>query len=681
MAVIRDPHHGWRLHDDSQCLILDHWRDQDLTAVFKRVILPDDPPNSALQTVPTELLHLNIYETITAVLYQRVDLGAETPTGHSTQPLPSHSPFFLPTIPRHSHIPEAPQAYPQWMQGPPITLRAPDVPDVVMTLQASRKRKPTETGSPDRSTPAFWEKLCRGILRDMEKTPIGQATVKFMTRSHVLAQAPDSNGLLGYDFGGKSLRPVLVPSLTQEVWDLLRYKTWVPITGALITDYNNNPQEETVLGFHRDDERFMSHDEVINLSFGPTAKLRIMPYGQQARAKLDGQALILNNGTFHTFNRFQLHKVSMPPNRPNDPTRRISISFRVFTTWAEIPPPLRPRIAQGNTNLQQTLAAWKAKNQADEPQSDSTGYGIEPLLAARFHDIQGIINLTLEYIGLHTPQNGRILTVTQTDHIDEGKPLTPPWDPRTIALIQRDEVRQAILTNTLMHLRGIHSTMIFQEIVQSTRFKQSDRHSFCVLLYRPEVPIHADLSTSMICPRTQNGQLRLPYSSTKQRSANKSLPRRKTACSGDQVRDRQHNNLRLFHRTQPREECPGTYYYYPRYHIASIKTARQGWFLLIDPQWTNGFLDHVSAMERKILGGNIDQVAPEYRRVVVQRLTPDRPPIGFDYRGDFHWLNQGFWHCGMITQIAHYPNTAQKIHQMTTPHIGYFLLKKGGGAV
>eukprot|EP00808_Paulinella_micropora_P024713 g29529.t1 len=607
-------------------------------------------------TVPTELLHLNIYETITAVLYQRVDLGAETPTGHSTQPLPSHSPFFLPTIPRHSHIPEAPQAYPQWMRGPPITLRAPDVPDVVMTLQASRKRKPTETGSPDRSTPAFWEKLCRGILRDMEKTPIGQATVKFMTRSHLLAQAPDSNGILGYDFGGKSLRPVLVPSLTQEVWDLLRYKTWVPITGALITVYNNNPQDETVLGFHRDDERFMSHDEVINLSFGPTAELRIMPYGQQARAKLDGQALILNNGTFHTFNRFQLHKVSMPPNRPNDPTRRISISFRVFTTWAEIPPPLRPRIAQGNTNLQQTLAAWKAKNQADEPQSDSTGYGIEPLLAARFHDIQGIIDLTLEYIGLHTPQNGRILTVTQTDHIDEGKPLTPPWHPRTIALIQRDEeVRQAIMTNTLMHLRGIHSTMIFQEIVQSTRFKQSDRHHFCVLLYRPEVPIHADLSTSMICPPDSKWAAPTAILFNQAKIRQQVLTTTKDCMFwGPSTRSaaQQAANLRLFHRTQAREECLGTY---PRYHIASIKTARQGWFLLIDPQWTNGFLDHVSAMERKILGGSIDQVAPEYRRVVVQRRTPDRPPIGFDYRGDFQWLNQGFWHCGMITQIAHYP--------------------------
>eukprot|EP00808_Paulinella_micropora_P022178 g7284.t1 len=46
-------------------------------------------------------------------------------------------------------------------------------------------------------------------------------------------------------------------------------------------------------------------------------------------------------------------------------------------------------------------------------------------------------------------------------------------------------------------------------------------------------------------------------------------------------------------------------------------------------------------MERKILGGSIDQVAPEYRRVVAQRRTPDRPPIGFDYRGDFQWLNQG----------------------------------------
>eukprot|EP00808_Paulinella_micropora_P020595 g52177.t1 len=601
MAVIRDPHHGWRLHDDSRCLILDHWRDQDLTAVFKRVILPDDPPNSALQTVvPTELLHLNIYETITAVLYQRVDLGAEAPTGHSTQPLPSHSPFFLPTIPRHSHIPEAPRAYPQWMRGPPITLRAPDVPDVVMTLQASRKRKPTETGSPDRSTPAFWEKLCRGILRDMEKTTIGQATVKFMTRSHLLAQAPDSNGILGYDFGGKSLRPVLVPSLTQEVWDLLRYKTWVPITGTMITVENNNPQEETVLGFHRDDERFMSHDEVINLSFGPTAELRIMPYGQQARPKLDGQALILKNGTFHTFNRFQLHKVSMPPNRPNDPTRRISISFRVFTTWAEIPPPLRPRIAQGNTNLQQTLAAWKAKNQADEPQSDSTGD--------------------------HRPNSG-------------------------------------------IHWRGIHSTMIFQEIVQSTRFKQSDRHHFCVLLYRPEVPIHADLSTSMICPPDSKwaAPTAILFNQAKIRqqvltTTNDGMfwgPSTRSAAQ-------QAANPRLFHRTQAREECPGTY---PRYHIASIKTARQGWFLLIDPQWTNGFLDHVSAMERKILGGSIDQVVPENRRVVVQRRTPDRPPIGFDYRGDFQWLNQG---------LPTTPNTAQKIHQMTTPHIGLLFTQERG---
>eukprot|EP00808_Paulinella_micropora_P001902 g15403.t1 len=476
-----------------------------------------------------------------------------------------------------------------------------------MTLQASRKRKPTETGSPDRSTPAFWEKLCRGILRDMEKTPIGQATVKFMTRSHLLAQAPDSNGILGYDFGGKSLRPVPVPSLTQEVWDLLRYKTWVPITGALITVCNNNPQEETVLGFHRDDERFMSHDEVINLSFGPTAELRIMPYGQQARAKLDGQALILNNGTFHTFNRFQLHKVSMPPNRPNDPTRRISISFRVFTTWAEIPPPLRPRIAQGNTNLQQTLAAWKAKNQADEPQSDSTGYGIEPLLAARFHDIQGIIDLTVEYIGLHTPQNGRILTVTQTDHIDEGKPLTPPWHPRTIALIQRDEeVRQAIMTNTLMHFRGIHSTMIFQEIVQSTRLKQSDRHHFCVLLYRPEVPIHADLSTSMICPPDSKWAAPTAILFNQAKIRQQVLTTTRDGMFwGPSTRSaaQQAANLRLFHRTQAREECPGTY---PRYHIASIKTARQGWFLLIGPQWTNGFLGHVSAMERKILGGSID---------------------------------------------------------------------------
>eukprot|EP00808_Paulinella_micropora_P002949 g14696.t1 len=250
----------------------------------------------------------------------------------------------------------------------------------------------------------------------------------------------------------------------------------------------------------------------------------------------------------------------------------------------------------------------------------------------------GIIDLTLEYIGLHTPQNGRILTVTQTDHIDEGKPLTPPWHPRTIALIQRDEeVRQAIMTNTLMHLRGIHSTMIFQEIVQSTRFKQSDRHHFCVLLYRPEVPIHADLSTSMICPRTQNGQLRLPYSSTKQRSANKSLPRRKTACSGDQVRDRQHNK-------------PPT--------CASFTGPRPGRNVqghTLDTTSHRSRLPDKDGYSSSTPRGSIDQVAPEYRRVVFQRRTPDRPPIGFDYRGDFQWLNQGFWHCGMITQIAHYP--------------------------
>eukprot|EP00808_Paulinella_micropora_P010062 g37631.t1 len=242
----------------------------------------------------------------------------------------------------------------------------------------------------------------------------------------------------------------------------------------------------------------------------------------------------------------------------------------------------------------------------------------------------GIIDLTLEYIGLHTPQNGRILTVTQTDHIDEGKPLTPPWHPRTIALIQRDEeVRQAIMTNTLMHLRGTHSTMIFQEIVQSTRFKQSDRHHFCVLLYRPEVPIHADLSTSMICPPDSKWAAPTAILFNQAKIRQQVLTTTKDCMFlGPSTRSaaQQAANLRLFHRTQAREECPGTY---PRYHIASIKTVQQGWFLLIDPQWTNGFLDHVSAMERKILGGSIDQVAPEYRR--------------------------GFWHCGMITQIAHYP--------------------------
>eukprot|EP00808_Paulinella_micropora_P023547 g50676.t1 len=209
--------------------------------------------------------------------------------------------------------------------------------------------------------------------------------------------------------------------------------------------------------------------------------------------------------------------------------------------------------------------------------------------------------------------------------------------------------------------------MIFQEIV---RFKQSDRHHFCVLLYRPEVPIHADLSTSMICPPDSKWAAPTAILFNQAKIRQQVLTTTKDGMFwGPSTRSaaQQAANLRLFHRTQASEECPGTY---PRYHIASIKTARQSWFLLIDPQRTNGFLDHVSAMERKILGGSIDQVAPEYRRVVAQRRTPDRPPIGFDYRGDFQWLNQGFWHCGMITQIAHYPEYRPEDPSDDYPHIG-----------
>eukprot|EP00808_Paulinella_micropora_P018699 g7186.t1 len=125
--------------------------------------------------------------------------------------------------------------------------------------------------------------------------------------------------------------------------------------------------------------------------------------------------------------------------------------------------------------------------------------------------------------------------------------------------------------------------MIFQEIVQSTRFKQSDRHHFCVLLYRPEVPIHADLSTSMVCPPDSKWAAPTAILFNQAKIRQQVLTTTKDGMFwGPSTRSaaQQAANLRLFHMTQAREECPGTY---PRYHIASIKTARQGWFLLIDP--------------------------------------------------------------------------------------------------
>eukprot|EP00808_Paulinella_micropora_P012217 g15979.t1 len=173
----------------------------------------------------------------------------------------------------------------------------------------------------------------------------------------------------------------------------------------------------------------------------------------------------------------------------------------------------------------------------------------------------------------------------------------------------------------------------------------------------PRGSIHADLSTSMICSPDPKGATPTAILFNQSKIHQQVLTTTKEGMFwGPSTRSAAQlaTNLRLFHRTQAREECQGTY---PRYHIVSIKTARQGWFLLIDPQWTNGVPDHVFAMEKKILGGSIDQVAPEYRRVVVQRRrTPELLHIGYDYRGDFQWLNQGFWHCGMISQIAHYPD-------------------------
>eukprot|EP00808_Paulinella_micropora_P001924 g24400.t1 len=198
--------------------------------------------------------------------------------------------------------------------------------------------------------------------------------------------------------------------------------------------------------------------------------------------------------------QYPCSRIDIPPNPPGDTRRRISISFSVFTIWAEIAPPFRSKVAH-NDNLRQSLRTWEQEKGDSNPRPDMTQQVLWAILDSIYDHIEGISELVLEYMDLSAPGNVRVLTVTHTDTIDEGKVLRPPWHARTIALIQHEiEVREALSANTLMHARGLHSTIIFQEIVKSTRFKKSSRHHFCVLLYRPEVAIYEGLSTSLCVP-------------------------------------------------------------------------------------------------------------------------------------------------------------------------------------
>eukprot|EP00808_Paulinella_micropora_P000934 g76871.t1 len=466
ITAVKDPHHGWRIHDDSHCYIFDQWRDQGATAHF---------------ITPKQVKDIPIYTAITAILYERVDREANRPTIHYVPSPPPCPVFFLPTIPRLNGIPEG---YTQWIRGPPIALRAPDTPDVV-----TRTPTNTQTESLNSPTRDFWKKISDRILKDIQVLETNRATVSFSTRSHTLAQAPDSNRIMGYDFAGKSLRPVHVPALTQTLWDLIRSKTLIPSRHS--------------------------------------------------------------------------------PNPPGETRRRLSISFRVFTTWAEIPPPFRSKVAH-NDNLRQSLRTWEQEKGDSNPRPDIVLWAI---LDSIYDHIEGISELVLEYLDLSAPANVRILTVTQTDTIDEGKALRPPWHPRTIALIQHDKEVT----------RGLHSTVIFQEIVKSTRFKKSSRHHFCVLLYRPEVPNYEDLSTSLCVP--PDSKFAAP--TTMLLNQTKILQQviihnRDGDFWGPESRSaaQKAGNL-LFHRIQIQEDQAGTF---PQYRLEPFKGARKGWYLLLDPQ-------------------------------------------------------------------------------------------------
>eukprot|EP00808_Paulinella_micropora_P023967 g34240.t1 len=115
-----------------------------------------------------------------------------------------------------------------------------------------------------------------------------------------------------------------------------------------IYDLSDNTQTPGV-PFHRDDERFMKHDDIVNLTLGAsTATVTVVSYGDMYVPQSYYRKVNLNHGTLHTFNRYQLRKVDFTPITKashEESSDRISLSFREFITWADIAEPSRAIIA------------------------------------------------------------------------------------------------------------------------------------------------------------------------------------------------------------------------------------------------------------------------------------------------------------------------------------------------
>eukprot|EP00808_Paulinella_micropora_P026267 g70318.t1 len=129
-------------------------------------------------------------------------------------------------------------------------------------------------------------------------------TLKLSNRDYILVQAPDRDPILSYEFANFSLTPTIMKSFDSHhyyapVWRIVHAQTALP------------------------------HDN-------------------------------LNNGTIHTFNRYQLHKVDFfkwDHRHHNESPYRINLSFREFFTWGDIAGPSQTILAN-NKYLGNSLRFW-----------------------------------------------------------------------------------------------------------------------------------------------------------------------------------------------------------------------------------------------------------------------------------------------------------------------------------
>eukprot|EP00808_Paulinella_micropora_P001807 g25695.t1 len=429
-------------------------------------------------------------------------------------------------------------------------------------------------------------------------------------RIHILAQAPDCELIMGYQFPGAELNPITLASLPRSVWRRMPAITGLPTNGAVLSIYDLRGNVPTPgIPFHRDDERFMKHDDIVNLTLGAsTATITLIPYGDQFD-KLAPQSryrsINLDHGTLHTFNRFQLHRVDFAPITPNsreESSHRISLSFREFVTWADVAAPSRDPLAR-DTN-------------------------------------EELPDRILAFLRTGTHEDTKILPVAQTSNV-APIPDTGPTHPRTIALLKGDP-------DVSTHLRASPEGISIDALLQTRgrlnlRRPEHQRHYSTITTIRPPPPTVLILNQTAIKDRFFRGG----------RTVGSWGPNSRTP-------DEKNSNLRLFFRDYLQNPGPG---FYGHYHTRKFSSSNVISILVLDPQDIYGATNIIHLAEHKLTGAMLFPSPYEYRCVPAEASydpslqsglrgsLPSRPP-GANRSPDHQVLHSITRKYGVVTRIS-----------------------------